>query len=64
MICLFSGENLVSKSTNEVEKAGEHFQRGGRRAHEVERNEGSSDDVIVAVLINLVKVETHFRKRK
>ena len=64
MICLFAGEDLVSKPSNEVEEAGEHLQRGGRRAHEVERNEGRSDDVLVAVLVNLVKIETHFRTRK
>ena len=63
LICLFAGEDLVSKSSNEVEEAGEHLQRGGRRAHEVERNKGRSNDVLVAVLVNLVKIETHFRKR-
>jgi hypothetical protein len=54
IFCLnISGQNLVSKSSNEVEETGEHFQRGGRRAHEVQGRDQTGSRVS--------KVKVHFR---
>ena len=36
---VFAGENLVSKSPDEVEEAREHFERRGRRADEGQEGE-------------------------